>query len=188
MLTDSLKSRMPATSLQLFGIRQIEEDNMATCEYETLISCSVNCQSWFIWGHSTNNFSKLGADVLLLQMYPENISGGIWKHNYPDLQSLFVLLRWNLRECKQLLWVNTQSFKWFLSDLLFVLQISVTRSFPHCFTLLLSTAWRSWPPFSFSVPGLCRLTAWWTSLETTQTRSRRRVASLTSDSSWMNLL
>ncbi|KAM9345507.1 phosphoinositide 3-kinase adapter protein 1 [Symphorus nematophorus] len=29
MLTDSLKSRMPATSLQLFGIRQIEEDNMA---------------------------------------------------------------------------------------------------------------------------------------------------------------
>ncbi|XP_049927822.1 phosphoinositide 3-kinase adapter protein 1 [Epinephelus moara] len=30
MLTDSLKSRMPATSLQLFGIRQIEEDNMAT--------------------------------------------------------------------------------------------------------------------------------------------------------------
>ncbi|XP_029305826.1 phosphoinositide 3-kinase adapter protein 1 [Cottoperca gobio] len=28
MLTDSLKSRMPATSLQLFGIRQIEEDNM----------------------------------------------------------------------------------------------------------------------------------------------------------------
>ncbi|XP_059215759.1 phosphoinositide 3-kinase adapter protein 1 isoform X2 [Centropristis striata] len=29
MLTDSLKSRMPATSLQLFGIRQIEEHNMA---------------------------------------------------------------------------------------------------------------------------------------------------------------
>ncbi|XP_070772363.1 phosphoinositide 3-kinase adapter protein 1 [Enoplosus armatus] len=29
MLTDSLKSKMPATSLQLFGIRQIEEDNMA---------------------------------------------------------------------------------------------------------------------------------------------------------------
>lgn len=29
ILTDSLKSRMPATSLQLFGIRQIEEDNMA---------------------------------------------------------------------------------------------------------------------------------------------------------------
>nr|XP_046257711.1 phosphoinositide 3-kinase adapter protein 1 isoform X2 [Scatophagus argus] len=29
MLSDSLKSRMPATSLQLFGIRQIEEDNMA---------------------------------------------------------------------------------------------------------------------------------------------------------------
>ncbi|GLD56084.1 sorbin and SH3 domain-containing protein 1 isoform X1 [Lates japonicus] len=29
MLTDSLKSRMPATGLQLFGIRQIEEDNMA---------------------------------------------------------------------------------------------------------------------------------------------------------------
>ncbi|XP_063730888.1 phosphoinositide 3-kinase adapter protein 1 isoform X2 [Eleginops maclovinus] len=28
MLTDSLKSRMPATGLQLFGIRQIEEDNM----------------------------------------------------------------------------------------------------------------------------------------------------------------
>ncbi|XP_078128995.1 phosphoinositide 3-kinase adapter protein 1 isoform X1 [Sander vitreus] len=30
MLTDSLKSRMPATSLQLFGIRQIEVDNMAS--------------------------------------------------------------------------------------------------------------------------------------------------------------
>uniref|UniRef100_A0A3B4YVI5 Phosphoinositide-3-kinase adaptor protein 1 n=1 Tax=Seriola lalandi dorsalis TaxID=1841481 RepID=A0A3B4YVI5_SERLL len=29
MLTDSLKSKMPATSLQLFGIRQIEEENMA---------------------------------------------------------------------------------------------------------------------------------------------------------------
>ncbi|XP_038593702.1 phosphoinositide 3-kinase adapter protein 1 isoform X1 [Micropterus salmoides] len=29
MLTDSLKSRMPETGLQLFGIRQIEEDNMA---------------------------------------------------------------------------------------------------------------------------------------------------------------
>lgn len=35
MLTDSLKSRMPATSLQLFGIRQIEEDNMAACEYSS---------------------------------------------------------------------------------------------------------------------------------------------------------
>lgn len=34
MLTDSLKSRMPATSLQLFGIRQIEVDNMASCEYK----------------------------------------------------------------------------------------------------------------------------------------------------------
>lgn len=33
MLTDSLKSRLPATSLQLFGIRQIEEENMAACEY-----------------------------------------------------------------------------------------------------------------------------------------------------------
>nr|XP_020459645.1 phosphoinositide 3-kinase adapter protein 1 isoform X2 [Monopterus albus] len=29
MLTDSLKSKIPASSLQLFGIRQIEEDNMA---------------------------------------------------------------------------------------------------------------------------------------------------------------
>uniref|UniRef100_A0A665TKK9 Phosphoinositide-3-kinase adaptor protein 1 n=1 Tax=Echeneis naucrates TaxID=173247 RepID=A0A665TKK9_ECHNA len=29
MLTNSLKSKMPATSLQLFGIRQIEEENMA---------------------------------------------------------------------------------------------------------------------------------------------------------------
>ncbi|XP_034407974.1 phosphoinositide 3-kinase adapter protein 1 [Cyclopterus lumpus] len=29
MLTDSLKSMMPATGFQLFGIRQIEEDNMA---------------------------------------------------------------------------------------------------------------------------------------------------------------
>lgn len=35
MLTDSLKSKMPATSLQLFGIKQIEEDNMAACEYST---------------------------------------------------------------------------------------------------------------------------------------------------------
>lgn len=35
MLTDSLKSRMPATSFQLFGVRQIEEDNMAACEYSS---------------------------------------------------------------------------------------------------------------------------------------------------------
>lgn len=33
MLTESLKSRMPATSFQLFGIRQIEEQNMETCVY-----------------------------------------------------------------------------------------------------------------------------------------------------------
>ncbi|KAM8859713.1 phosphoinositide 3-kinase adapter protein 1 isoform 2-T3 [Spinachia spinachia] len=32
MLTDSLKSMMPATGLQLFGIRQIEEDNTASCQ------------------------------------------------------------------------------------------------------------------------------------------------------------
>ncbi|KAK2824012.1 hypothetical protein Q5P01_021187 [Channa striata] len=32
MLTDSLKSRMPATTLQLFGTRQIEEENMAACQ------------------------------------------------------------------------------------------------------------------------------------------------------------
>lgn len=31
MLTDSLKSRMPATGFQLFGVRQIEEDNMTAC-------------------------------------------------------------------------------------------------------------------------------------------------------------
>ncbi|XP_028279761.1 phosphoinositide 3-kinase adapter protein 1 isoform X3 [Parambassis ranga] len=31
MLTDSIKSRIPATGLQLFGIKQIEEDNMSTC-------------------------------------------------------------------------------------------------------------------------------------------------------------
>lgn len=30
MLTDSLKSKLPATGMQLFGIRQIEEDNMAS--------------------------------------------------------------------------------------------------------------------------------------------------------------
>ncbi|XP_029961830.1 phosphoinositide 3-kinase adapter protein 1 isoform X2 [Salarias fasciatus] len=30
MLTDSLKSRLPATSLQLFGVKQIEEDNMSS--------------------------------------------------------------------------------------------------------------------------------------------------------------
>ncbi|XP_070697591.1 phosphoinositide 3-kinase adapter protein 1 isoform X2 [Pempheris klunzingeri] len=30
LLTDSLKSSMPATGLQMFGIRQIEEDNMAS--------------------------------------------------------------------------------------------------------------------------------------------------------------
>lgn len=40
MLTDSLKSMMPATGLQLFGIRQIEENNMTSCEY---ISCSSSC-------------------------------------------------------------------------------------------------------------------------------------------------
>ncbi|KAM6915854.1 phosphoinositide 3-kinase adapter protein 1 [Xenentodon cancila] len=32
MLTDSLKSKMPATGLQLFGVRQIEEDNMSACQ------------------------------------------------------------------------------------------------------------------------------------------------------------
>ncbi|XP_060943154.1 phosphoinositide 3-kinase adapter protein 1 isoform X2 [Limanda limanda] len=32
MLTESLKSRMPATGFQLFGIRQIEVDNMAACQ------------------------------------------------------------------------------------------------------------------------------------------------------------
>lgn len=32
MLTECLKSKMPATGLQLFGVRQIEEDNMATCQ------------------------------------------------------------------------------------------------------------------------------------------------------------
>ncbi|XP_020501794.1 phosphoinositide 3-kinase adapter protein 1 [Labrus bergylta] len=41
MLTDSLKSKMPANSLQLFGIKQIEEDNMAAYqrneEYPTLL-------------------------------------------------------------------------------------------------------------------------------------------------------
>ncbi|XP_041644699.1 phosphoinositide 3-kinase adapter protein 1 [Cheilinus undulatus] len=41
MLTDSLKSRMPVNSLQLFGIKQIEEDNMAAYqrneEYPTLL-------------------------------------------------------------------------------------------------------------------------------------------------------
>lgn len=33
MLTNSLKSRMPASSFQLFGIRQIEEHNMEACVY-----------------------------------------------------------------------------------------------------------------------------------------------------------
>lgn len=33
MLTESLKSRMPASSFQLFGIRQIEEHNMDACVY-----------------------------------------------------------------------------------------------------------------------------------------------------------
>lgn len=33
MLTESLKSRMPASSFQLFGIRQIEEHNMDSCVY-----------------------------------------------------------------------------------------------------------------------------------------------------------
>ncbi|XP_061601570.1 phosphoinositide 3-kinase adapter protein 1 [Cololabis saira] len=32
LLTDSLKSKMPATGLQLFGVRQIEEDNMSACQ------------------------------------------------------------------------------------------------------------------------------------------------------------
>lgn len=32
MLTECLKSKMPATGLQLFGIRQIEEDNMTLCQ------------------------------------------------------------------------------------------------------------------------------------------------------------
>lgn len=33
MLTESLKSRLPASSFQLFGIRQIEEHNMEACAY-----------------------------------------------------------------------------------------------------------------------------------------------------------
>uniref|UniRef100_UPI0037E83035 phosphoinositide 3-kinase adapter protein 1 n=1 Tax=Semicossyphus pulcher TaxID=241346 RepID=UPI0037E83035 len=41
MLTDSLKSRMPSNSLQLFGIKQIEQDNMAAYqrneEFPTLL-------------------------------------------------------------------------------------------------------------------------------------------------------
>ncbi|XP_034537052.1 phosphoinositide 3-kinase adapter protein 1 [Notolabrus celidotus] len=41
MLTDSLKSRMPGNSLQLFGNKQIEENNMAACqrneEFPTLL-------------------------------------------------------------------------------------------------------------------------------------------------------
>ncbi|XP_074532213.1 phosphoinositide 3-kinase adapter protein 1 [Halichoeres trimaculatus] len=41
MLTDSFKARMPGNSLQLFGIKQIEEDNMASCqrseEFPTLL-------------------------------------------------------------------------------------------------------------------------------------------------------
>lgn len=36
MLTESLKSKMPATSFQLFGVKQIEEDNMAACECRSL--------------------------------------------------------------------------------------------------------------------------------------------------------
>lgn len=42
MLTDSLKSRMPATSFQLFGVRQIEEDNMAACE------CTPNVLFYYV--------------------------------------------------------------------------------------------------------------------------------------------
>lgn len=33
MLTESLKSKMPASSFQLFGIRKIEENNMEACVY-----------------------------------------------------------------------------------------------------------------------------------------------------------
>lgn len=38
MLSESLKEKMPATSLQLFGIKQIEEENMSACECSRLIS------------------------------------------------------------------------------------------------------------------------------------------------------
>lgn len=38
MLSESLKDKMPATSLQLFGIKQIEQENMAACEFSTVIS------------------------------------------------------------------------------------------------------------------------------------------------------
>lgn len=36
MLTESLKCRLPATTFQLFGVSQIEEINMATCECRCL--------------------------------------------------------------------------------------------------------------------------------------------------------
>ena len=39
LLTDSVKCRMPANGLQLFGIRQIEESNMAKCKHCLLQFC-----------------------------------------------------------------------------------------------------------------------------------------------------
>lgn len=148
MLTDSLKSRMPATSFQLFGVRQIEEDNMAACE------CTSNVLFYCV----ANSYSS-AIPVWANMMKPQRLRAALRRQ-------------------------RTNERVW----LLVVLQISVTRSFPRCSILLQSTAWRSWPPFSFSVLGLCRLTVWWTSMETTQTHWQRRVASLISDSSLMNLL
>lgn len=58
MLTDSLKSKMPATGLQLFGIKQIEEDNMSACEFCSPLYRSVSC-----------TVKKKKTDLLLLHMY-----------------------------------------------------------------------------------------------------------------------
>lgn len=142
MLTESLKSKMPATSFQLFGVKQIEEDNMTACECRFLV---------------------------LMLFFPLQ----------PHYFSLHVIgaQTWSQHVAKQT-----------VSDSLFALQIRETRNSPRSSTLLQSTALRSWPPFSSSVPELCRPTVWWTNTETTQTSWQRRAASLTSDGWWINLL
>lgn len=62
MLTKSLKSRLPATSFQLFGVSQIEEDNMATCECSALVL--MGC--FFVSFHL---LSKRGAQKIWPELF-----------------------------------------------------------------------------------------------------------------------
>jgi hypothetical protein len=58
MLTDMLKSRMPLGGLQLFGIEQVETDNMSTCEYRTFSKPIQNPQRLKAYCHACGHRLK----------------------------------------------------------------------------------------------------------------------------------